>query len=113
MIPESKVVFKLHRYRDTSLGRRVAVPLRVGHDHLDLARAHGPGVEFVLHASHPGGHGIFQFFDTQERGYGARITESTDLGRSSVWDWMAEQGWTLGLVNIPMSTRPGRCRATR
>ncbi|MDZ4232280.1 MAG: alkaline phosphatase family protein, partial [Dietzia sp.] len=65
-----------------------------------------PGWSTFQSASHPGGHGIFQFFDTQNPGYGARITQSSDLGRSSVWEWMAAQGWTLGLVNIPMSHPP-------
>lgn len=62
-----------------------------------------PGWSTFVSASHPGGHGIFQFFDTQDAGYGARTTQSSDLGRSSVWEWMAAQDWTLGLINIPMS----------
>jgi len=65
-----------------------------------------PGWSTFVSASNPGRHGIFQFFDTQDAGYGARTTRSGDLGRSSVWDWMAAQGWTLGLVNIPMSHPP-------
>src|SRR6266536_104753 len=65
-----------------------------------------PGWSSYVSASNPGGHGIYQFFDTQEPGYGARITESGDLGRSCAWDWLAAQGWTLGLVNMPMSYPP-------
>lgn len=65
-----------------------------------------PGWSSFCSAVQPGGHGIYQFFHTQDPKYGARITGSTDLGRSSVWDWLAAQGWTLGLVNIPMSDPP-------
>ncbi|HEU5469380.1 MAG TPA: alkaline phosphatase family protein [Actinophytocola sp.] len=65
-----------------------------------------PGWSTFVSASKPGGHGIYQFFDTQDPGYGARITTADALGRSSVWDWLAAQGYTLGLVNIPMSHPP-------
>jgi predicted AlkP superfamily phosphohydrolase/phosphomutase len=65
-----------------------------------------PGWSSFVTASSPGGHGIYQFFDTQDRGYGAAIRQSGDLGRTSIWDWLARQGWTLGLVNIPMSHPP-------
>lgn len=65
-----------------------------------------PGWSTFVSASNPGGHGIYQFFDTQDPGYGATITTADRLGRSSVWDWLAAQGHTLGLVNIPMSHPP-------
>jgi predicted AlkP superfamily phosphohydrolase/phosphomutase len=65
-----------------------------------------PGWSTFVSASNPGGHGIYQFFDTQDPNYGATITTADRLGRSSVWDWLAAQGHTLGLVNIPMSHPP-------
>ncbi|ONI76178.1 hypothetical protein ALI144C_36500 [Actinosynnema sp. ALI-1.44] len=65
-----------------------------------------PGWSTFVSASNPGGHGIYQFFDTQDRNYGATTTTADRLGRSSVWDWLAAQGYTLGLVNIPMSHPP-------
>jgi predicted AlkP superfamily phosphohydrolase/phosphomutase len=65
-----------------------------------------PGWTTLLTASHPGGHGIYQFFDTQDPGYAATIRGSGDVGRSTVWEWLAAQGYTLGLVNIPMSHPP-------
>lgn len=65
-----------------------------------------PGWSTFVSASNPGGHGIYQFFDTQDPGYGANTTTADRLGRSSVWDWLAGQGYTLGLVNIPMSHPP-------
>lgn len=65
-----------------------------------------PGWSTFVSASPPGGHGIYQFFDTQDLDYGATITTADRLGRSSVWDWLAAQGYTLGLVNIPMSHPP-------
>ncbi|MFC5719509.1 alkaline phosphatase family protein [Streptomyces gamaensis] len=65
-----------------------------------------PGWSTFVSASRPGGHGIYQFYDTQDRSYGARVTRSGDLGRSCAWDWLAAQGHSLGLVNIPMSHPP-------
>jgi predicted AlkP superfamily phosphohydrolase/phosphomutase len=65
-----------------------------------------PGWSTFVSACNPGGHGIYQFFDTQDRNYGATVSTAEALGRSSVWDWLAAQGYTLGLVNIPMSHPP-------
>ncbi|GAA4855209.1 alkaline phosphatase family protein [Saccharopolyspora rosea] len=65
-----------------------------------------PGWSTLVTASDPGRHGIYQFFDTQDPDYGATITTADRLGRSSAWDWLAAQGHTLGLVNIPMSHPP-------
>lgn len=65
-----------------------------------------PGWSSFVTASHPGGHGIYQFFDTQDRDYGAVVRQSGDLGRSNAWDWLARAGYSLGLINIPMSHPP-------
>lgn len=65
-----------------------------------------PGWSTFITGCRPGGHGVYQFFDTQDQGYGAAIRESGDLGRSSAWDWLARRGYTLGLVNVPMSHPP-------
>jgi predicted AlkP superfamily phosphohydrolase/phosphomutase len=65
-----------------------------------------PGWSSFVTACRPGGHGIYQFYDTQDPGYGAVIRQATDLGRSSAWDWLARAGYTLGLINIPMSHPP-------
>jgi predicted AlkP superfamily phosphohydrolase/phosphomutase len=65
-----------------------------------------PGWSTFVTAAHPGNHGIYQFYDTQDPGYGARVTRAGDLGRSSAWDWLAAQEYTLGLINIPMSHPP-------
>ncbi|MDJ0462511.1 alkaline phosphatase family protein [Streptomyces sp. H27-C3] len=65
-----------------------------------------PGWSTFVTAGHPGNHGIYQFYDTQEPAYGARLTRAGDLGRSSAWDWLVAQEYTLGLINIPMSHPP-------
>ncbi|WP_239139747.1 alkaline phosphatase family protein [Sphaerisporangium krabiense] len=65
-----------------------------------------PGWSSFVTGRRPGGHGVYQFFDTQDPGYGAHIMGSSDLGCSSAWDWLAAQGWSLGLVNVPMSHPP-------
>lgn len=65
-----------------------------------------PGWTSLLTACQPGGHGIYQFFDTQDPAYRATARQSTDAGRSTAWSWLARAGHTLGLVNIPMSHPP-------
>jgi predicted AlkP superfamily phosphohydrolase/phosphomutase len=65
-----------------------------------------PGWASVVTGRLPGRHGIFQFFDTQDPDYGAVIVGSGDFGCSTVWDWLALQGWSAGLVNVPMSHPP-------
>ncbi|HEX6352555.1 alkaline phosphatase family protein [Actinophytocola sp.] len=65
-----------------------------------------PGWSSFVSGRRPGGHGIYQFFDTQDRDYGAHLTQASDLGCSSAWDWLTAQGWSLGLVNVPMSHPP-------
>jgi predicted AlkP superfamily phosphohydrolase/phosphomutase len=65
-----------------------------------------PGWSSFVSACHPGGHGIYHFFDTQDPEYGAMVRQADDLGRSCAWDWLARQGYTLGLINIPMSHPP-------
>ena len=66
----------------------------------------GPGWTSLVTGCHPGRHAIYQFFDTQERGYGARLVGSNDYGCPTVWEWLAQKGWTTGLVNVPMSHPP-------
>ncbi len=63
----------------------------------------GPGWASFVNACMPGQHGVFQFFDTQEPSYRARITTTKDYGRQSCWQWITNKGITTGLVNIPMS----------
>jgi predicted AlkP superfamily phosphohydrolase/phosphomutase len=65
-----------------------------------------PGWSSFVSATNPGGHGIYQFYDTQDQGYGAVLRQAGDLGRSCAWDWLTAQGYTLGLINIPMSHPP-------
>jgi predicted AlkP superfamily phosphohydrolase/phosphomutase len=62
-----------------------------------------PGWSTFVTAEQPGGHGVFQFFDTQHPEYGDRITTSAQLGAATVWHWLADQGYTSGLINVPMS----------
>jgi predicted AlkP superfamily phosphohydrolase/phosphomutase len=65
-----------------------------------------PGWSTFVTGRQPGGHGVYQFFGTQERDYGARLTGTGDFGCSTIWEWFAQQGWSAGLVNVPMSHPP-------
>ena len=66
----------------------------------------GPGWVSLVAAGHPGHHAIYQFFDVQEPRYRARIVGSSDCGCSTAWDWLVASGYSLGLVNVPMSHPP-------
>lgn len=65
-----------------------------------------PGWSTFVTGRQPGGHGVYQFFGTQEPDYGARLTGTGDFGCSTIWEWFAQQGWSAGLVNVPMSHPP-------
>lgn len=65
-----------------------------------------PGWASLLSASYPGRHGIFQFFDTQEPAYRARVVGSQDFGCGTALDWLADQGWRAGFINVPMTHPP-------
>ncbi|MFL6137251.1 MAG: alkaline phosphatase family protein [Frankiaceae bacterium] len=65
-----------------------------------------PGWATFVTARQPGGHGIYQFFDTQDADYGDRILGSGDFGCSTAWEWLAAQGLSVGLINVPMSHPP-------
>jgi len=61
----------------------------------------------LFHGRLPGEHGLFQFWDCQEPDYRLRPVSREEAGVPSLWDVLAGQGWTLGLLNIPMSHPPG------
>ncbi|MEV1156010.1 alkaline phosphatase family protein [Micromonospora chokoriensis] len=65
-----------------------------------------PGWSTFVTARSPGGHGVYQFFGTQERDYGARLTGTGDFGCSTLWEWLAAQGLSAGIINVPMSHPP-------
>lgn len=66
----------------------------------------GPGWTSLVSGCRPGRHAIYQFFDTQEPDYRARVVGSNDYGCQTLWEWLALKGWTLGLINVPMSHPP-------
>src|SRR5262249_35704198 len=66
----------------------------------------GPGWASLIAGGNPGHHGIYQFFGTQEPDYSARILGTNDFGCSTVWEWLASAGLTMGLINVPMSHPP-------
>jgi predicted AlkP superfamily phosphohydrolase/phosphomutase len=65
-----------------------------------------PGWSTFVTARQPGGHGVYQFFDTQDPEYGDRLTGTGDFGCDTVWEWLARQGLSVGLINVPMSHPP-------
>lgn len=54
----------------------------------------------------PGEHGLFSFWDCQDPNYRLRVVRRTELGVPTLWDALASAGWSMGLLNIPMSHPP-------
>jgi predicted AlkP superfamily phosphohydrolase/phosphomutase len=67
-----------------------------------------PGWASLLTGRYPGGHGVYQFYHTQDPAYRGRITTSSDFGVSTLFDWLGQEGWTCGVVNVPMTHPPRR-----
>ncbi|MEU6021898.1 alkaline phosphatase family protein [Micromonospora sp. NPDC047134] len=65
-----------------------------------------PGWSTFVTARQPGGHGVYQFFDTQDPEYGDRLTGTGNFGCDTVWEWLARQDLSVGLINVPMSHPP-------
>lgn len=65
-----------------------------------------PGWTTFVTARKPGAHGIYQFFDAQHPQYGDRIVGSNDFGCDTAWEWLARQGLSVGIINVPMSHPP-------
>lgn len=65
-----------------------------------------PGWSTFVTGRQPGGHGVYQFFGTQEPDYGDRLLGTADFGCTTMWEWLAEQGLSVGLINVPMSHPP-------
>lgn len=65
-----------------------------------------PGWSTFVTGQPPGEHGIYQFFDAQHPNYGDRILGTPDFGCTTAWEWLAQQGYSTGLINVPMSHPP-------
>lgn len=65
-----------------------------------------PGWASLATGRYPGGHAAYQFFHVQDPDYRGRVTTSADVGASTMFEWLARQGWRVGVVNFPMSHPP-------
>lgn len=65
-----------------------------------------PGWVSSLTGVNPGGHGIYQFWDTQSPSYVGKFMESNDVGIPFIWKILNESGYSTGLINIPMTHPP-------
>ena len=65
-----------------------------------------PGWVSSLTGVNPGGHGIYQFWDTQSPSYVGKFMGSNDVGVPFIWKILNESGYSTGLINIPMTHPP-------
>lgn len=65
-----------------------------------------PGWVSSLTGINPGGHGIYQFWDTQSPSYVGRFMGSNDVGVPFIWKILNENKYSTGLINIPMTHPP-------
>lgn len=54
----------------------------------------------------PGEHGIFQFWDTQDKNYASKISTTDDLHWEPLWKTLERHQLQVGLYNFPMSHPP-------
>lgn len=65
-----------------------------------------PGWVSSLTGVNPGGHGIYQFWDTQSPFYAGKFMGSNDVGAPFIWNLLNKNGYSTGLINIPMTHPP-------
>lgn len=65
-----------------------------------------PGWVSSLTGVNPGDHGIYQFWDTQSPSYVGRFMGSNDVGVPFIWNTLNQNGYSTGLINIPMTHPP-------
>lgn len=65
-----------------------------------------PGWVSSLTGVLPGDHGIYQFWDTQSSDYVGKFMGSRDVKYPFVWDVLNENGYSAGIINVPMSHPP-------
>lgn len=65
-----------------------------------------PGWVSSLTGVNPGEHGVYQFWDTQSLSYNGRFMGSNDVGVPFIWNTLNENGYSTGLINIPMTHPP-------
>lgn len=65
-----------------------------------------PGWVSSLTGVNSGGHGIYQFWDTQSPSYVGKFMGSNDIGVPFIWKILNESGYDTGLINIPMTHPP-------
>ena len=69
-----------------------------------------PGWISSLTGVNPGKHGIYQFWDTQSPLYAGKFMGSNDIGVPLVWDILNSNGYTTGMINIPMTHPPKKVK---
>ncbi len=65
-----------------------------------------PGWASMFTGVDPGRHGIFQFWSTQPRDYGAHAVHAGQMAREPLWAMLERQGWRVGVYNMPMTHPP-------
>ncbi|CAK2440329.1 Phosphodiesterase [Vibrio crassostreae] len=65
-----------------------------------------PGWASMFTGVEPGGHGIFQFWDTQPSDYKLRNMNSSDYQREPIWHTLERHGLKVGVNNVPMTHPP-------
>lgn len=65
-----------------------------------------PGWSSIFTGVPPGDHGIYQFWQLQGRDYRPMITSSSDFKWQPVWRTLADSGWRVGVLNVPMTHPP-------
>jgi predicted AlkP superfamily phosphohydrolase/phosphomutase len=69
-----------------------------------------PGWASMFTGVSPGKHGVYQFWDTQDPDYGARVCGASDFAREPLWHTLDRHGLAVGVLNVPMTHPPRALR---
>jgi predicted AlkP superfamily phosphohydrolase/phosphomutase len=62
-----------------------------------------PAWATFMTGKNPGKHGLFWFYERQPDSYAYRYLNGSDIHDKRFWDYMAQAGMNVGVVNVPMT----------
>lgn len=54
----------------------------------------------------PGKHGVFDFVRREVDSYRLQVVRANEIAGASLWQWLSENGRTVGVMNVPMTYPP-------
>lgn len=65
-----------------------------------------PAWTSLMTGMNPGKHGLFNFIKSNHKDYSIRYTSASDRKVHTIWRLLNDNGWTVGVMNVPMTYPP-------